>query len=262
MNSQTPALLDFRNITVFRGLTEALHNFTLRVEVGEHVCILGPNGCGKSTLIQTVTRELYPVARENSSISILGKERWEVYKLRTQLGIVSPDLLTSCTSDVTGADIVLSGFFSSTRIFRHHRVEPQLLERVQAALAALRIENLADRPVAEMSSGEAKRVLIARALVHQPKTLLFDEPSNSLDIGAQQRLRETMRELAQRGIGILLVTHHLADVIPEIERVVLLSQGRIVADGPKDELLTAARLAPLFGAPVEISRRDGYYHLY
>jgi iron complex transport system ATP-binding protein len=113
-----------------------------------------------------------------------------------------------------------------------------------------------------MSSGEAKRVLIARALVHQPKTLLFDEPSNSLDIGAQLRLRETMRELAQRGIGILLVTHHLADVIPEIERVVLLSQGRIVADGPKEELLTAARLAPLFGAPVEISRRDGYYHLY
>jgi iron complex transport system ATP-binding protein len=262
MNSENPALLDFRNITVFRGTTEALHDISLRVEVGEHVCILGPNGCGKSTLIQTVTRELYPVARENSSISILGKERWEVYKLRTQLGIVSPDLLASCTSDVTGADIVLSGFFSSTRIFRHHRVEPRLLERVQAALAALRIENLADRPVAEMSSGEAKRVLIARALVHQPKTLLFDEPSNSLDIGAQQRLRETMRELAQRGIGILLVTHHLADVIPEIERVVLLSQGRIVADGPKDELLTAERLAALFGAPVEISRRDGYYHLY
>jgi iron complex transport system ATP-binding protein len=163
---------------------------------------------------------------------------------------------------VTGADIVLSGFFSSTRIFRHHRVEPQLLEKVRAALGALRIESLADRPVAEMSSGEAKRVLIARALVHQPKTLVFDEPSNSLDIGAQQRLRETMRELAQRGIGILLVTHHLADVIPEIERVVLLSQGRIVADGPKEELLTAERLAALFGAPVEISRRDGYYHLY
>ena len=262
MNPQNPALLDFRNITVFRGATEALHNITLRVEVGEHVCILGPNGCGKSTPIQTVTRELYPVARENSSISILGKDRWEVHKLRTQLGIVSPDLLASCTSDVTGADIVLSGFFSSTRIFRHHRVEPQLLERVQAALAALGIEKLAQRPVAEMSSGEAKRVLIARALVHRPKTLLFDEPSNSLDIGAQQRLRETMRELAQSGIGILLVTHHLADVIPEIERVVLLSQGRIAGDGPKEDLLTAERLAALFGTPVQISRRDGYYHLY
>ncbi|MGD0841728.1 MAG: ATP-binding cassette domain-containing protein [Candidatus Acidiferrales bacterium] len=262
MNPQNPALLDFRNITVFRGATEALHNITLRVEVGEHVCILGPNGCGKSTLIQTVTRELYPVARGNSSISILGKERWEVYKLRTQLGIVSPDLLASCTSDVTGADIVLSGFFSSTRIFRHHRVEPRLLEQVKAALAALGIEKLAERAVAEMSSGEAKRVLIARALVHQPKTLLFDEPSNSLDIGAQQRLRETMRELAQNGIGILLVTHHLADVIPEIERVVLLSQGRIAGDGPKEELLTSERLAALFGTPVHISRQDGYFHLY
>ena len=252
MNSENPALLDFRNITVFRGATEALHSISLRVEVGEHVCILGPNGCGKSTLIQTITRDLYPVAGENSSITILGEERWEVYKLRTQLGIVSPDLLASCTSDVTGADIVLSGFFSSTRIFRHHRVEPQLLERVQGALGALRIEHLADRAVLKVAQPDA----------HQPKTLLFDEPSNSLDIGAQQRLRETMRELAQRGIGILLVTHHLADIIPEIERVVLLSQGRIVADGAKEEMLTAARLAALFGAPVEISRRDGYYHLY
>jgi len=97
-------------------------------------------------------------------------------------------------------------------------------------------------------------------MVHEPKTLLFDEPSNSLDIGAQQRLRETIRELARRGIGILLVTHHLADVIPEIERVVLLSQGRIVGDGAKDKMLTAERLAALFGVEVQISRRGGYYH--
>jgi iron complex transport system ATP-binding protein len=121
---------------------------------------------------------------------------------------------------------------------------------------------LADRSVANMSSGEAKRTLIARALVHGPQTLLFDEPSNALDIGAQVQLRETMRQLAQSGLGILLVTHHVAEIIPEIERVVLLRKGHIVGDGPKDEMLTVGRLTELFGVSVQIGRQDGYFHLY
>jgi iron complex transport system ATP-binding protein len=113
-----------------------------------------------------------------------------------------------------------------------------------------------------MSSGEAKRTLIARALVHNPQTLLFDEPSNALDIGAQVQLRQTMRHLAQSGLAIVLVTHHVSEIIPEIERVVLLRSGRIVADGPKEKILSAARLTELFGVPVRLSRDDGYYHLY
>ena len=183
-----PPLLALHHVTVMRGEFTALQDITLRVEAGEHVCILGPNGCGKSTLIKTITRECYPVANEGSSISIFGRERWNVFELRSLLGIVSPDLLASCTSDATGRDVVLSGFFSSTRIFPHHAPNPALLEKADAALAGLGIAHLAGRPVAQMSSGEAKRTLIARALVHEPQTLLFDEPGNALDIGAQIQL--------------------------------------------------------------------------
>jgi iron complex transport system ATP-binding protein len=113
-----------------------------------------------------------------------------------------------------------------------------------------------------MSSGEAKRILIARALVHDPQTLVFDEPSNSLDVFAQHGLRETMRALAQSGIGIVLVTHHLSDVIPEIDRVVLMRNGRIQADGRKEDLLEPEQISHLFGIRVEITRSDGYYHLW
>jgi iron complex transport system ATP-binding protein len=158
--------------------------------------------------------------------------------------------------------VVLSGFFSSTRIFPHHEPNAGLLERANDTLARLGLAHLADRAVAHMSSGEAKRTLIARALVHDPQALLFDEPSNALDIGAQVQLRETMRQLAQSGLGILLVTHHVSEIIPEVERVVLLRAGRIVADGPKDKILRAVALSDLFGAPVQLSRHDGYYHLY
>src|SRR5216683_2263294 len=233
-NQGQPPLLALNRVTVMRGELAALQGITLRVEAGEHVCILGPNGCGKSTLIKTITRECYPVANDGSSISIFGRERWNVFELRSLLGIVSPDLLASCTSDATGRD---------------------------AALARMGIAHLAGRPVAQMSSGEAKRTLIARALVHDPQTLLFDEPSNALDIGAQIQLRDTMRALANGGLGILLVTHHVSGIIPEIERVVLLREGRIVADGPKQDMLTSEKLSALFGANIQIARRDGYYSL-
>ena len=256
-----PSLLALHHVTVMRGDRAALLDVTLRVEAGEHVCILGPNGCGKSTLIKTITRECYPLANEESSISILGRERWNIFELRSLLGIVSPDLLASCTSDATGRDVVLSGFFSSTRIFPHHAPNANLLEKTDAALARLGITHLAARPVAHMSSGEAKRTLIARALVHEPQTLLFDEPSNALDIGAQVQLRDTMRELAKGGLGILLVTHHVSEIIPEIERVVLLRGGRIVADGRKEDLLISEDLSSLFGVKIQITQRDGYYSL-
>ena len=258
----TPALLDMQNVRVMRGDKVVLDDFSLRINAGEHVAILGPNGCGKSTLVKTIARECYPVVRDGSSMSILGRDRWNVFELRSLLGIVSNDLMSACTASISGRDAVLSGFFSSTRIFPHHTIDPGHRALADSALAQLQILHLAERPVAELSSGEAKRVLIARALVHQPKALLFDEPSNSLDFHARHSLREAMSALARSGIGIVLVTHDLADIVPEIERVVLMGKGRVVASGGKEEILQTERLSALFGMKVEIARRDGCYHLW
>jgi iron complex transport system ATP-binding protein len=263
-----PPLLDFHQVTVFRGNSEspaspspALDAINLRIDVGEHVCILGPNGCGKSTLIKTITRECYPVARPGSRLEILGRQRWDIFQLRNLLGIVSPDLLASCTNESTGRDVVLSGFFSSTRIFPHHHPSPELVARAEAALARVGIAHLIGRPLTQMSSGEAKRTLIARALVHEPQTLLFDEPSNALDIAAQFELRDTMRRLAQSGLGILLVTHHVSEIIPEIDRIILLKNGRIVADGPKHTILTAECLSELFGVDLQLTTNNGFFNI-
>ena len=257
-----PPLLELENVTVIRGERAALKNLSLRIDAGEHVCILGPNGCGKSTLIKTITRECYSWAGEGSAMRILGRERWNIFELRGHLGIVSPDLLASCTTDSTGRDVVLSSFFSSTRIFPHHHPEAEHLRSADAVLARLGIAHLADRPLLQMSSGEAKRTLIARALVHKPDTLLFDEPSNALDIAAQFHLRETMRDLAQSGLAILLVTHHVSEIIPEIDRVILLRDGRILADGLKSDVLTETNLRQLFGVDVKIHTHNGSFHIY
>lgn len=269
-----PPLLQLQHVTVFRGgfatpedLEEqgweqsrpALDDISLQIAAGEHVCILGPNGCGKSTLIKTITRECYPLAHEGAFITILGRERWNIFELRSLLGIVSPDLLGACTTGVTGRDLVLSGFFSSTRIFPHQHPDPRQLSLADRALERMGVAHLAKRLVAQMSSGEAKRTLIARALVHEPQALLFDEPSNALDISAQLQLREAMRELARAGIAILLVTHHVSEIIPEIERVILLRDGRVAGDGAKAEMLTSERLSRLFGTSLRVQEQNGQF---
>jgi iron complex transport system ATP-binding protein len=259
-DAAAPALLDFRQISVIRGDKLALDQVSLRVGLGEHVAILGPNGCGKSTLIKTIARECYPLLGEGSSVRILGHEVWDVFQLRSQFGIVSPDLMASCARAYTGREVVLSGFFSCIGTWPYYQITAAMQEKADGTLERLGALHLADRTMTEMSSGEARRILIGRALVHEPRALLLDEPSTALDLLAQQELHETLRGLARSGIGIVLVTHHLGDIIPEMERVLMLREGRVIADGDKREVLTVERLSDLFGVPVQLARHDGYYH--
>ena len=260
--AQNPPLIEFERITVMRGNTVAVDDLSLKIGVGEHVAILGPNGCGKSTLIKAITRECYPVVLEGSSVRILGQENWNVFELRELLGIVSNDLMATCTRSVSGMDIVLSGFFSSIGIWPHQEVTGEMREKASRAMELLEIAHLESRFTDEMSSGEARRVLLARALVHDPRALILDEPSVALDLGAQHELRLILQKLVKSGIGIVMVTHHLSDLIPEIERVVLMRQGKLIADGPVQHVLVESTLSDLFGRPLQLSQRDGYYNLW
>jgi iron complex transport system ATP-binding protein len=259
--SLIPPLLEFRDVSVMRGMNVVLKNLNLRIDPGEHVAILGPNGCGKSTLIKTITRECYPLPA-GSELRIMGRERWNVFELRNLLGIVSNDLLNTSTRDLKGREAILSGFFSSIGIWPNHAVTPVMIDQADAVQEHLEILHLADRLFTEMSSGEQRRIMIGRALVHEPIALLLDEPSTSLDLFAQHELRAILSKLAQSGTAILLVTHHLSDIIPEIERVILMKNGSIFADGLKSEVLDEKHLSHLFGLPVTLERRDGYYHLW
>ena len=240
----------------------ALDSVTLSIAQGEHVAILGPNGCGKSTLIKLISRDLYPVLKaEPWSLRILGREKWRLFDLRHILGIVSNDWMQMCTRDYSGYEIVLSGFFGSVGIWPHHPVTTAMEQKTREVMDLLEIGYLAGRNTNEMSSGEARRILIARALVHAPQALVLDEPTTSLDLRATWELREALRKLAAGGISILMVTHHLPDIIPEMRRVVLMRAGRVVLDGAKQDVLGAEALGEVFGVPVEVLERGGYYHV-
>ena len=255
-------LIDFQNVTVMRGDRTVLDGVTLTIAQGEHVAILGPNGSGKSTLIKLISRELYPRLKpEPWSLRILGRDRWHLFDLRNHLGLVSNDWMQMCTRDYSGCEIVLSGFFGSVGIWPYHEVTAEMRRKACEVLEQLEISHLAERSTKEMSSGEARRILIGRALVHDPQALVLDEPTTSLDLHATRELREILRKLASGGISIIMVTHHLPDIIPEVRRVVLFRAGKVYRDGPKEEVLEAATLSGLFGTTVEVLERGGYYHV-
>ena len=257
--------LSMRNVDIARGQKVVLQDINLTIATGEHLAILGPNGCGKSTLIKAMTCECYPIVRTGMEMKVYGRDRWEVQELRKHLGVVASELPGERTSVTRGLDAVVSGFFSSSTLWPNLEVTEPMRTSAMDALGLLGAGYLRDRFVGEMSAGEKRRVMIARALVHRPEMLLLDEPSNALDLPAQRELREILRAVAvgskdRRGTGIVMVTHHLADILPEIDRVVMMKGGRIFADGPKTELLQAEKLEDLFGVELELTERHGYWH--
>jgi iron complex transport system ATP-binding protein len=255
-----PAFLELAHVNVARGDNIVLHDINLTVNTGEHIAILGPNGCGKSTLIKTMTCECYPIVQPETRVRIFDRERWDLTELKKRLGVVSAELPGRPTLETTGRDAILTGFFSSSTLWPNLIITSEMRERVEEVLQLIDAADLADKPVGQMSAGQQRRIMIGRALVGSAGMLLLDEPSNALDLAAQAELRGLLRKLARDGTGILLITHHIADIPPEIERILMMQKGRIVADGPKKELLTEERLSSLFSTKVQLSERDGFSH--
>ncbi|WP_048163082.1 MULTISPECIES: ABC transporter ATP-binding protein [unclassified Methanosarcina] len=255
-----PSLLEMKNVTVVRGGKKILDSVSLSIKPGEHVAIIGPNGSGKSSLIKTLTKEYHPLAGADGLVlKIMGKETWNVFELRNLLGIVSGELQQTCCRQIRVLDVVLSGFFSSIGIYYNHEVTPEMEASAEEVLEFLEISHLADRSMCELSTGEARKVLIGRALVHDPQALFLDEPANSLDLKALHSFRESVRKIAHSGKSVILVTHNLQDVIPEISRVVLIKEGKVFRDGKKEEVLTDANLSELFSLSVKVLEKEGYY---
>ncbi|WP_180541347.1 ABC transporter ATP-binding protein [Nevskia soli] len=247
-----------------RGRHAALSNLNLTIARGESVAILGPNGCGKSTLIGAILREFYPLAAKESgnepakesgkepAVRILGRDLWNLEELRALIGIVKNNLLPPKAGVVSARELVVSSFFGSVGLWNHQQPTAAMWRAADEALERTRASHLADRDIDELSSGEARRVEIARALAHRPGTLLLDEPANHLDPRAQAELRTLVRDLIREGTAIIMVTHHVADVVPEIGRIILMRSGAIYADGSRREILRSEVLSALFDHPIAI----------
>lgn len=263
MKPEVP-LVEIRNATLWRGSTCVFEQLELVIEQHERVAIVGPNGSGKTTLLKAINRELYPVARTDSVFRILGRDNWNVWELRKRIGIVSQDLQQRYTPTTTALEVVVSGFHSSIGVHGTlaNRVNQAQLDSARATLAELGIEALATTPLRSMSTGQQRRCILARALVHAPHTLILDEPTAGLDFAASFDYLQRIRELSEAGRNIIVVTHHFNEIPPEINRVILLQNGQVAADGRKNEVLTEDKLSEVYETPVRITQIDGYYLAY
>ncbi len=261
--SSLAPLLAIDHATVRRNKKHLIDGLTLEIAQGEHTAILGPNGSGKSTLMKVITNQLHPLAHKDGrqAVTLFGQSRWNVFELRAQLGIVSSDIHEMFVNDpsLSGFDAVLSGFFASQGIAAHHNITHEMRLSAFDALSLMGANDLGERPMSTMSTGEARRVLIARALAPGPKALILDEPTIGLDLVAMRRFLETLRTIARSGRTLVLVTHHVEEILPEVNRVILLRNGRVFLDGPKSQVLTTENLTALFGASVIVREQAGYY---
>ncbi|HNP31075.1 MAG TPA: ATP-binding cassette domain-containing protein [Nitrospirales bacterium] len=261
LSSEIAPFIHIHHATVYRGAQPVLHDLSLIIAQGRSTVILGPNGSGKSTFMKLLSRELYPVLGPDRYVRLMGREHWNVWELRSQIGLVSADMQQAYPCHTTGLDIILSGFFSSFDVYAHQTIGLSQRTRSSEMLSLLGIAHLRDRPFGEMSTGEQRRALLGRALVHEPHTLVLDEPTTGLDVQACFQYLQIIRNFIHKGGTVILVTHHVHEIPPEIERVVLLKQGRIMKDGSKDDVLNDHNLSALFETPVHLLHDQGWFQI-
>jgi iron complex transport system ATP-binding protein len=240
-----PPLIELNDVSIVRGSSRILQNVSLTIREGEHTAILGPNGCGKSTLIKALTREIYPYGGEGS-VRICGLDRWVISELRSKIAVVAEEPRDGLLGSPTGLDLVLSGLFGTYGVTAHHKISSAMRDEAAHALERVDAGHLANREVKSLSTGERRRAWIARAMVCRPIALVLDEPTSGLDLKAAHEFSATVERLAQSGVTVILVTHHLEEIVPAIRRVILMRRGHILADGNRDELLRIETLAHLF----------------
>jgi len=252
-------LINVQHATVKKQGVEILRDTSFTINEGEHIAILGPNGAGKSTLLKVCTMETHPLWKENLKLIRFDEERINQEKLREHIGFVSQLVLHMCSTSYTAREVVVSGLLASFGLDFHHHVTEEMWKKADEALKDNNCEKIAHKQMNTLSSGESQRVLLARALVHNPELLLLDEAASGLDFPSRALYRSSLRKAIHKNKTIVIVTHELSQILPEINRIVLMANGQIVQDGTKEDLLQEDILSDLYGQKVYIAKREGLY---
>lgn len=257
----THPLLDIRNATVYRNDAKVFDQLNLTIAQGENVAILGPNGAGKSTLLKLLTREIYPVVKDDSWVRILGSETVNVQQLRQKISWVSYDFQTNYLPITTGYEVVMSGLLGTIGNLYQYQISAEQEQQVLALMAELNLLDLQDKRFFHLSSGQQRRLLLARAEIVNPQTIILDEPTSSLDIQGCFQMLEHMQTIISRGASVILATHHIHEIIPAIDRVIFIRAGRIIADGSKQALLTSEHLSDLYQTSLKVICDGRHYQV-
>lgn len=249
-----------RGVGVVRGGTRILSDIHWTLPRGATATILGPNGSGKTTLTRVLTGYEWP---STGAVHVLGRKLGEVdvRQLRRDVQIVNPSARFGLSPKLSALDAVLTGYFATLALY--DEVAASQRERAAHLLKAVGMSSRINHAYGTLSTGEQRRCLIARALVHLPKMLILDEPTAGLDVAAREHLLATIEQLHQLpdGPAIINVTHHVEEISPSTDQVVLLREGRIAAAGRPDDVINPETLSELYGCKVYVQKRSGRFWL-
>jgi len=258
------SLITVKNLSAYYESRKVFENLNFTVEQGDYLCIVGENGSGKTTLIKLLRGDIRPYYDEESpsTMRIFGEDRWNLFEIRGRMGVVSMDLQSMFRSDTIVSEVICSGFFNSLDVFRNHTVTPDMIRSVLNAAKEMGIEDILEHEIGNISLGEMRRALIARALVTDPSLLVLDEPMTGLDIVMKSKFRSMFDLMISSGISIVMVTHDLTDIPVSVKRIVMIRDGEVFADGLKEELLTDEVVSELYGEPIKVECLGGIYSMH
>ena len=253
--------LEIKDVEAWLGPTQVFRNLSLKLKLGENTAILGPNGSGKTALVKLITRNIYPIVKSGSTLKIFGNQTIKLNQLRSRIGVVSTDLEVRTPDYISAKDVVLSGLYGSIGINRNRSPKEKEIKKVQDLISELGLEDIDGRSFGQISDGERRRLLIARAMVNKPEILILDEPTNGLDLKARHQLLKCIRSLCKGKTTIILITHRVEDIVKEMQRIIFLKKGAIIRDGATNDLLQSEPLGKLYETPLEIIFANGYYQV-
>ena len=256
-------IVEIFNSTVIKNNFTLLDSISLKISNGEHAAVIGPNGSGKTSLLKLITKDYYPVYAVNKSfVKIFDNPNMPIFELRSRIGILSDNLQNTYNRRCVGRNVILSGFFGSIGIYEYQEITEKMQQKVDEILDFLEIKNLSHKKLDEMSSGEVNRFLVGRALVNEPDVLILDEPTSSLDLKSASIFLTYIQKIAKKGKTIIMVTHNLHDIIPEIDRIIMMKNGKIFKDGQKEMLLTSDNMSGLFDSKIKVINNNQYFTAY
>lgn len=261
MENTVENIIDFESIYAGYDISPVLNNINLKINSNQHWVILGANGSGKSTLIKLMSNDLYPNTKRPFKKEIFGKEIWDIFELKKNLGIITNDLhiyFKTNGKSLSTHDVIVSGFFSSAK--KHQNITKQQLQKVAEVLEFLEISKIKEKKVHQMSTGELRRCIIGRALIHNPKAFILDEPTVGLDIKAQKNFIKIIQKLSKKA-SIILVTHHVEEIFPEITHAALVHNQTIFKQGKKENILNSANLSEIFGIKIKLQKENDRYFI-
>ena len=248
-----------KNINCFKNGFGVIKDLNLKIAYSENVILIGPNGSGKSTLIEVINRNTYPVIANDSKLKIFDKELINLWELRKRISTVNNDIKNRINPNLQVFDLILSGLYGKYCYISNKSAQDNY--NVESLMENMNISSLSKKYFSYLSEGEKQISLIARALINEPDILILDEPIANLDYKSKFFVIDKINELSKLDTKILCVTHDISTITKIYDRVIMLKDGKIIADGDQNKVINSENLNKLYGIQVEVTNNNGLWNI-